>query len=439
MKNKYSILFLLLFAQVSVFAQYGVLDPTLQPGSGADNTVQVVAVQPDSKIIIGGDFLTYNGVNKKRIARLHPDGTIDTSFNIGSGANNVIMSIVVQPDDKIILAGAFSVFSNTAQKRIVRLNPNGSIDTSFNPGFGANDDIWCAYLLPDGKIMVGGMFTSFNWIARNGLARLNADGSLDETFVSDAPLTSVTEINFLEDGKMLINGTNKLVRINADGSVDNTFETGAGTDYPIQAVHMQSNGKIVVGGYFTSYNNLPFNRILRLNLDGSIDTTFNAGSGADYGVLTITEQTDGQLLISGLFSSYNGNEIEKIARMGPDGEFDSSFHPGMGPDNIVLHHLVQPDGRVLLVGDFASYNGVSRSRVARVSGHLVLSADEHAASQSMSVFPNPTNSDLEIQLPNGVTADGYSIFDLTGKQGASFSSTLNLLDVRQLSSGVYIL
>ena len=427
-------------SSIAALSQYGVLDPTFQPGAGADDTVQTVAMQADSKLILGGSFLNYDGVSSKRVVRINPDGSVDNSFNIGSGANNIIHSVVVQPDEKIILAGAFSVFRNTAQKRIVRLNPDGTIDTTFNTALGANDDIFCAYLLPDGKIMVGGIFTSFNWVPRSGLARLNADGSLDETFVPNAPLSTVTEINFLADGKMLINDNSRLLRINDDGSNDPSFYTGAGTDYPIQAVHMLANGKILVGGYFTLYDNQPFNRLLRLNVDGTIDSAFNSETGADYGVLTITEQADGQLLISGLFSHYKGNDVEKVARISPDGDFDPTFDTGMGPDNIVLHHLVQPhDGRVVLVGDFNAYDGAARGRVARISGHLVLSNADQFTANKVTVFPNPANSQLHLHFPEGFVATLVSVADLAGKKIILTSSGLNSFDISHLARGIYLL
>src|SRR5690606_13622326 len=119
-------------------AQFGAIDLSLDPGQGADNTVQTIALQADSKIIAGGDFVTFNGVAKKRLVRLNPDGSIDPTFNIGTGFNKIVTSVTVQPDQKIIVSGHFTGYNTTSQKRIVRLNPDGSVDQTFNTGYGAN-------------------------------------------------------------------------------------------------------------------------------------------------------------------------------------------------------------------------------------------------------------------------------------------------------------
>ncbi|MBF0694776.1 MAG: T9SS type A sorting domain-containing protein [Flavobacterium sp.] len=427
-----------ILALAPVNAQYGVLDQTFNPGAGADASIQVVAVQGDGKILIGGDFQTFDGVNKKRFARLNSDGSLDSEFQIGTGANNSVMSILVQPDQKIIVGGMFSVFNNTAQKRIMRLNSDGTIDSTWNPGFGANNDVLCSYLLPDGKILIGGTFTSYNWIARNGIARLNEDGSLDESFNPTAPITMVNEITFLSDGKMLVNAGTKLIKLASDGTTDETFQTGTGTDYPIQAVHEQPSGKIIIGGYFNVYNDQPQNRFLRLNADGSVDDTFIT-TGANYGVLTITEQEDGHLLISGLFSTYNNAPAQKVARITPDGLLDLTFNPGNGPDSIVLHHVVQPNGSVVLVGDFLSYNGVERGRIARISGHLPLSTNQFVANQNITVFPNPASQNLNVSLPENMVASSFAILTLTGKSIANFDSSSTSFTVDSLPNGFYIL
>ncbi|HEX9979021.1 MAG TPA: T9SS type A sorting domain-containing protein [Flavobacterium sp.] len=435
MEKKY-FMGLLLVSGISMHAQFGALDHSLNPGTGADNLIQVVALQQDEKIIIGGDFLSYDGNTKKRLARLNTDGSIDPTFNIGSGANKLILDAVIQPDSKVIVTGEFTIFNNTSKKRIARLNQDGSIDNTFNIGYGANNIITNCLLQPDGKILIGGIFTSFNWIARNGIARLNADGSLDTTFDYDGDPMEVIDIEMQPNGQYIVNATNKLIRLNADGSTDTSFYSGSGTDYPIQTILIQNDGKILIGGYFTSYDGFAINRIVRLESNGIIDTTFNYGIAADYGVLAISEQPDGKIIISGLFSKYNDIPREKIARLYPDGTLDESFDPALGPDNIVLNHSIQPDGRILIAGDFNGYNGVARNKIARISGYNMLSTPENVVGQ-LNLWPNPVTNLLHIVFPETGYTTSVTIHDLHGKTLLE-SSTSESIDVSKLSSGVYI-
>ncbi len=433
MKQKYFVGIFMLNLSCA-FAQYGEIDLSLNPGQGADNTIQVLALQADSKIIAGGDFLTFDGVSKKRLVRLNEDGSIDQAFNTGAGFNKLVTAVIVQPDQKIIVTGEFTGYNNTSKKRIARLNPDGSNDATFNTGYGANDDILCAFLQEDGKILVGGAFTSINWIPRNKIARLNADGSVDTGFSFDGEIEGVTDIKQLPDGKFIVNAVDRILKLNADGTMDTSFYSGSGTDHPIQSVLVQSNGKIVVGGYFTQYDGFAFERILRLEADGNIDTTFNITSGANYGVLGISEQPDGNLLVTGLFSTFNGYPREKVARLSPDGMIDPSLDPQLGPNNVVLHHAIQPDGRVVIAGDFSDYNGVSRNRIARIQVFNALSMASQAA-PAFSIYPNPASHTVTMTVP-GKEILSLSFADMTGK--GVLRSSGPTADISTLAAGIYL-
>jgi len=127
-------------------------------------------------------FTTYNGAARNRIARLNANGSLDATFNPGAGADNTVYKVAVQPDGKILLAGAFANARSAARSRIARLNADGTLDTTFNPGTGANNTIWSVAIQSDGRIIVSGAFSTFNGAPRVRLARLNADGSLDNSF-----------------------------------------------------------------------------------------------------------------------------------------------------------------------------------------------------------------------------------------------------------------
>ncbi|SDA89029.1 delta-60 repeat domain-containing protein, partial [Algoriphagus alkaliphilus] len=355
----------------------GSLDTTFNPGTGANSTVRSIVLQPDGKILIGGDFPGYNGTTRNYIARINVDGSLDTSFNPGTGASSTVQSMVPQPDGKILIGGQFNSYNGTGRNYIARINADGSLDTSFNPGTGANGTVLSMVLQPDGKILIGGNFTSYNGTTRNYIARINADGSLDTSFNPGTGANfTVWSMVLQPDGKILIggdftgyNGTtrNYIARINADGSLDTSFNPGTGANFTVWSMVLQPDGKILIGGDFTGYNGTTRNYIARINADGSLDTSFNPGTGANSTVRSIVLQPDGKIIIGGQFTSYNGASISRIARINADGSLDGSFNPGLGANGFVRSMVLQPDGKILIGGDFSSYNGTSRSRIARIN------------------------------------------------------------------------
>jgi uncharacterized delta-60 repeat protein len=198
-------LLLLLPAFMSLHAQPGSLDTSFDPGSGANSVVWAIAEQPDGKILIGGDFTIYNGAPRNRIARLNSDGSLDAGFNPGSGANNDVRAMAVQPDGKILIGGWFTIYNGAPRNYMARLNSDGSLDTGFDPGSGANEFLYVVALQPDGKILIGGEFTIYNGAPRNYIARLNSDGSLDTSFDPGSGANEwVWAMAVQPDGKILI-------------------------------------------------------------------------------------------------------------------------------------------------------------------------------------------------------------------------------------------
>ena len=173
----------------SVVARAQSVDPTYDPG--ANQTVNVLAVQPDGKMIVGGNFTGLGGVTgtttRNRIGRLNVDGTVDPSFN--PGTNGPVLAVAVQADGKILAGGNFSAAGGgtgllAVRQHIARFNADGTLDTGFNPGTGGTGtlNVWSLAVQSDGKILVGGEFTTLSGSPRSAIGRLNADGSIDTTF-----------------------------------------------------------------------------------------------------------------------------------------------------------------------------------------------------------------------------------------------------------------
>ncbi|MFN8923071.1 MAG: delta-60 repeat domain-containing protein, partial [Sphingobacteriia bacterium] len=280
----------------------GSLDVNFNPtGSGANDEVSAVIVQSDGKVLIGGKFTSYNGTARNRIARLNSDGSLDVNFNpIGSGANDEISALALQAGGKVVIGGEFTSYNGTSRSRIARLNADGSLDTGFNPGTGPDDAVFALALQPDGKVLIGGALTSFSGVTRNKIARLNVDGSLDTGFAPDTGANEdILSLILLSDGKVLIGGVfwaydgisrNGVARLNANGSLDNAVftPTGTGLNDQINALALQPDGpvvKVLIGGDFTTHNESGRNRIARLSSYGSLDFTFSPGKGVVRGWL----------------------------------------------------------------------------------------------------------------------------------------------------------
>ena len=173
------------------------------------------------------------------------------------GANDSVYSLAVQADGKILVGGYFTTLGGQTRNYLGRLNPDGTLDTGFNPG--ANSYVYSLAVQADGKILVGGVFSTLGGQTRNGIGRLNPDGTLDTAFNPGA------------------NG----------GSVD--------------SLAVQADGKILVGGQFTTLGGQTRNRIGRLNPDGTLDTAFNPGANSS--VTSLAVQADGKILVGGAFTT----------------------------------------------------------------------------------------------------------------------------------------
>lgn len=351
-------------------------DPAFNPSVKSDEVVSL-ALQSDGKMVVGGYFSTYvydptNGaeyvIYTNFVTRLNANGTRDTGFEETAQENTVVHAVAVQPDGKILVGGYFTAFKGANRNGIARLNANGSLDTSFNPGTGVGVSAWVNSIVvqSDGRVLIGGSSTSFDGTNRGGIARLNANGSLDNSFNPGTGTDgSVSSVALQPDGKVLIagyftavNGTNRngLARLNSNGSLDGGFNP-ATAGWPLA---LQPDGKVLVGGY------------TRLNADGSRDSSFNAGPGP-YGVVrAIALQPDGKVLIGGDLTTIHGQSRKAIARLNADGGLDTSFHPGRDLAVPVSSVVVQPDGKVLVGDVFTFINGTNRYASTR------LNADGHA-------------------------------------------------------------
>lgn len=349
----------------------GSKDSNFDIETGFNSNVNSIALQPDGKIMVSGNFDKYQGVNQKGVIRLNPNGEKDTSFNLGNGFTDSVRSITLQSDGKILVGGQFSSYQETSQNRLIRFNPDGNKDTTFNIGTGFNQYDWTGdcivqaiTLQPDGKIIVGGIFDKYTESTQRGLVRLKSNGSIDETFDtgngfwSDYPppyYTNVNVISLQSNGKIIVGGSfsryqgisyNNLIRLNSNGSIDTSFQIGTGFNGSIESIILQPDGKILIGGAFSSYQGIATNGLIRLNTDGSKDTTFIVASGFD-DAYALALQSDGKIVVGGT----RNPSYHVYFRLNTDGSIDNSFGTGINSINRLIRSIIiQTDGKIILGG-----------------------------------------------------------------------------------------
>lgn len=439
------------------------IDPNFHFSTNSSNlNIRNIIKVPENKFLIGG-FL-----NGDDVKRLNYDGSIDTSFNL---SNNVdiynVYSIEPQNDNKILIGGEqVRVLWNTwKDRRIVRINPNGSNDIYFNAnGNGFNGTVKIIKLQNDGKILVGGKFTSFNDIPQNRIIRLNSNGSIDETFdIGTGFDDTVNTIEIQSDNKILIGGDFKkfngldkkyLIRLNENGSIDNNFFIGSGPNKSVGCIKIQNDNKILVGGEFTSFKNVTFNHLVRLELSGTTDASFNIGQGFAHSSSLSTNQLEiksitkflDNIYVTGNFEKYNNNSSRDFVKIKENGDFDNSFDIGVGFVNgnsteRVNTLLFDANRKLLLGGNFQLYNGVRKDFILRLFGeNSTLSLDEFN-NKKIHFFPNPVLDKINIHNFNLSQNEKvyYEIYSLTGKRIKIGELSNSIININELLNGYYIL
>ncbi|HWX20634.1 MAG TPA: hypothetical protein VN578_12110, partial [Candidatus Binatia bacterium] len=363
--------------------------------------IHAIALQSDGRILIGGEIATTaNGTNRYDIARLNADGSVDSSFTPGAGGQ-AVRSIAVQSNGKSLIGGYY-LGNGTNRNGVIRLNVDGGQDATFHPATDADSAVALLLIQPDNKVLLGGPYFYFNGTNRHGVARLNPDGSVDNSFSGFNPGTGVPDnamaaFALQSDGKLFIgggfttvNGVNRerVARLNIDGSLDGNFAPGSAISAGIRDIAVQVDGKVLIGGAYTVVPGVGANAIARrLNSNGSLDGSFDpyvSGSSDPYnpyvspGISAVIAQTGGKVLIGGDFSSVNGTNRNGIARLNANGTLDNSFIPGIGSPTgyslAVATLVVQTDGKILVGG--RAY-GTNQNSIARLNTNGTLDSGFH--------------------------------------------------------------
>ena len=341
------------------YSENGASEASVAPG-GEINAVKVYSAGGTEYVLVGGAF----GMKRYVAGTL-----VDSGFAANPGAT--VNAIEVQPDGKILVGGTFG---------LRRYLATGEIDSEFASVSGT---VTAVAVQSDGKILAGGQFNTYNNVTFNRIIRLTSTGTQDNTFLSSSGFNNtVRDIKLQSDGKMIIGGQfttysgsafNRIMRLGTSGSIDTTFVSSSGADGTVHNIRLQSDEKMVLGGAFTTYSGSSVNRIVRLGTSGSIDTTFNIGTGLNGTANALAIQSDGKFIAGGSFTTYSGSSSTRIVRINTNGTRDTTFNVGTGFDNIVNSLTILPNGKIAAGGFFTSYSGstlVNKIAILNISGTL---------------------------------------------------------------------
>lgn len=449
MKIYLSLIFI--YFSINTFCQSGTIDNSFNSQGNCEPTQSIknIIKLENNKLIISGHFDYFDGTNNyKGIARLNQDGYVENTFEVdflpSSSHSFSGLHSDLQTDGKILYVVRYYYASNYYTK-FVRLNPNGSLDSSFDHPFTTNASDIFDLLVKGNKIYVAGRFN----VPNQYLVRLNLDGTIDNSFnLSTAitnNITSIRKVISLASGKLLLLGHSDndayiLYRINENGSLDTSFNSLV-FEGTIKSLHESVNNKIYLGGRFSDHS-----YIVRLNEDGLIDNTFAPyfnGSHTFSRVNDLLPVANG-LIAVGNFTKVNGYDKKSIVLLDEMGAVDNTFDVGGGIYSqsaaSVEKIIRQFDDKIVISGDFTAYNFRAACGITRIN--FVENLDTYNYLQdNHRIYPNPTKDFLFINNLNLATNE-IEIFDLTGKlvlkRNPVNENNILLIDLRELSNGIYL-
>ncbi|WP_375435896.1 T9SS type A sorting domain-containing protein [uncultured Hymenobacter sp.] len=437
-------------------------------GSGIQPlTVTDVAVQADGKILVSGSFTNFNGVATNNLVRLNADGSVDQAFTTALGAGFVganvggvtVRGVEVQPDGKILVCGNFQNYNNTGRSGLLRLNADGSLDTTFNP-------VSSTSTTTGAEVLAVALDPRTNYILVHGysfstqqVVRLNTNGQLDTSFNLSAAPTCLSFSTWNSDqfvvdasGRVLLSscfadyggtgGDTYVTRFLANGQRDSQFAIRRQLGGNVYSLKVLSNGNVLIGGDFSRYGTIRNVSLLQVNDNAQAISSLRPALTQRGSVDDMELQSNGKLLVAGRFWQINGQAAGNVARLNADGTLDSSFQLA-GVDGPVRQVAVQPDGRLVLGGTFATVG--SQAQVSPVVARLLADGSADASFTAPPVvFTSALSSfnmisALVVQADGGILIGGSRI-DMGGYNSALHrllpNGTIDASYANQVGAGV---
>lgn len=358
---------------IARFARDGQLDQAFSRDFRVDGFVNAMARQAGNRLIIGGDFLTQDATPSQNITSLLSDGSLDLLYQSGTGAGPVVYQVVATDQGDTLVASTLNQYDGETVKGVFRLLGDGSLDPSLDPALQVSDIVQTVAPYPDGRMLLGGEMDGLASAPIGNVARLMADGSLDPSFDAMAvPSGSVTAVVLQPDGRILIAGSfiqvagvsrRRIARLNADGSLDASFDPGTGASSTVSRIDLLPDGRMLITGGFFQYNDQVVDGIAMLEADGSLDASFNPDTNAT--VFTTLPLANGQILIGGSFSFVNGEPRATLAVLNADGTLDLQSDAEFSTSQLSLIVDASIHGKVTVAGQFEMAAGISSPNLAR--------------------------------------------------------------------------
>lgn len=374
----------LMSISIAIRAQDYLVDPSFNPTIGGRTHPifawnRTVVIQPDRKILVGGNFTTVNGASSPLIARLNPDGSRDTTFNspLGAADFDEVETIKLLPDGKMYISGTFRVAGNPTY--FIRLNSDGSVDSSFS--FSVVGRAKAIETYSDGRFMACGGFQLPN--GPTLLARFNPDGSVDKSFQVNLNGNGCYDVKLLPNGSMYAGGAisgidgmgvRGLVKLNSDGSRDTTFnlptENFNFLSREFYRLALQPDGNLIASymAWYVNSQQEPYS-VTGFNRYSPTGTTQQfANCGLADSSTAIFLQDDGRIITNGCRSGTNVPQYY-FARLLPDGSFDASLNR-LDFNATPLSIARQADGNYIVSGYFNMVDDIPRQRIVRLISNL---------------------------------------------------------------------
>jgi len=346
--------------------------------AGAPNQgVYAIRTQSDGKVVIGGDFTLVGGVSRGRLARLNADGTLDTTF-ANPGLTSTVSDVDVDVDDSVVAVGPALMGPIRRFLANGAGDPSFVVPNVWNGAITNTGTLEGVRIDASGRLYIAGQFSAVSGESRTGLARLHANGALDTSFTDPGlngfawqVRTSGNTVVVAGEFSATAAGTyGKLVRLHPNGATDTGFgNPNVGGPYrSIRRLAVDGAGRVTIVGGFTSVaGNSAYAKVARISADGTPDASFvpPAISGSNGDVIAVTGQSDGRVVIGGRFTSVGGATRNYIARLEANGAPESDFDPNANGQVWALD--LDSSGRILVGGFFTEIGGIARSYLARLS------------------------------------------------------------------------
>lgn len=444
----------------------GTVDNSFAIARGTIGYVNDMAIQPDGKIIVAGSIKRYNDAVVKYIVRLNPDGALDNTFKSTlSFSYGAIFAIAIQLDGKIVITGSF--VNSGGQQGVMRLNADGTIDTSFNKGGTGTDwyvsDVDLQEIGEKQYTVICGVFDTYNGVKVGRTVRLKEDGSIDTSFNTAVSLQGSTvvrvfsyfdyiytysgrgvirhkpdgsvdtsfgsksfsrDISWIDrtiEGDIFCSGvinfvgvTKKdFVKTTVNGSIIDTFDADLRTGGLVTTV-VSGENDFIVGGVFDKVNNIASGGIVKLKSDGTIDNSFQTGTGFKGDVATVARQADGKLIVGGNFTTYNGTASAPLIRLNSNGSKDTGFSVSPFSSSASIRKiLVQNDGKIIVLGNFTKYGSTTISNFIRLNSNGSLDASFNSDNLLLGQYIRdcllqPDGGVLVAYFSNNMQSSGYT-------------------------------